>query len=101
MSRLSMLLLLLITVTKDQAQTPRSSVQDGQAGFSSMSSTYVPIETWIYPAIGYLASAGYIQTAFAGLRPWTRMTCASLIANAQKTQATLGAEEQADLLIHE
>jgi len=92
-----MLLPFLITVTKNRAQMPSSVVQDKQAGFSG----YVPIENWIYSAIGYLASAGYIQTAFAGLRTWTRMTCASVIVRAQNAPATLGGEERADLLIQE
>jgi len=30
--------------------------------------------------------AGYIQTAFAGLRPWTRMESARLVAEAQEQQ---------------
>ena len=51
-----------------------------------MASTYVPIESWIYPAIERLAMAGYIQTAFAGLRPWTRMESARLVAEAQEQQ---------------
>src|SRR5271156_4183214 len=53
---------------------------------SNMASTYVPIESWIYPAIERLALAGYIQTAFAGLRPWTRMASARLVAEAQEQQ---------------
>jgi hypothetical protein len=39
MSRLSMLLLLLITVTKDQAQMPRSAMQGGEVERSSIFST--------------------------------------------------------------
>src|ERR1700753_4502301 len=50
---------------------------------SNMASTYVPIESWVYPAIERLAMAGYIQTAFAGLRPWTRMESARLVAEAR------------------
>jgi hypothetical protein len=53
---------------------------------SNMASAYVPIESWIYPAIERLAMAGYVQTAFAGLRPWTRMESARLVAEAQEQQ---------------
>ena len=49
-----------------------------------MGSTYVPIESWVYPAIERLATAGYVQTAFEGLRPWTRMDCARLIEEADE-----------------
>jgi hypothetical protein len=51
-----------------------------------MASTYVPIESWIYPAIERLAMAGYVQTAFAGLRPWSRMESARLVAEAIEQQ---------------
>jgi hypothetical protein len=60
-----------------------------------MASTYVPIESWIYPAIERLALAGYVQTAFAGLRPWTRMESARLISEAQEHQTDLDSQEQA------
>src|ERR1700728_2265496 len=62
---------------------------DGQGDCDStnMASTYVPIESWVYPAIERLALADYIQTAFAGLRPWTRMESARLVSEAQEAQA--------------
>src|SRR5580692_13214070 len=77
-----------------QAQLPG----EGYAGCdsSNMASTYVPIESWIYPAIERLALAGYVQTAFAGLRPWTRMETARLIAEAQEQQADLDSQEGVD-----
>jgi hypothetical protein len=47
-------------------------------------STYVPIESWIYPAFDRLAAEGYLPGAFVGLRPWTRMTCAQLVIEARQ-----------------
>jgi hypothetical protein len=46
-----------------------------------LGSTYVPLDSWINVAMDRLISRGYITTAFMGMRPWTRMTCASMIAN--------------------
>src|SRR5581483_6595410 len=46
---------------------------------SSMGSPYVPLDSWVYPAFDRLAALGYVQTAFAGMRPWTRMECARLV----------------------
>jgi hypothetical protein len=102
----AMLLLapLMFTHSYAQAQLPG----EGYAGCdsSNMASTYVPIESWIYPAIERLALAGYVQTAFAGLRPWTRMESARLVAEAQEQQADhLDPEEvpdeQVNLLIRD
>ena len=33
---------------------------------------YVPVDSWIYPALDRLHGMGYLNTAFLGLRPWTR-----------------------------
>jgi hypothetical protein len=36
------------------------------------SSSYVPLDNWVYPALDRLSSLGYLDSAFFGLRPWTR-----------------------------
>ncbi|MGH9580872.1 MAG: capsule assembly Wzi family protein, partial [Terriglobales bacterium] len=47
-------------------------------------SPYVPLDTWIYPAFDRLAAMGYVQTTFAGLRPWTRVECARLVEETEE-----------------
>ena len=49
-----------------------------------MASTYVPIESWIYPAFDRLAAEGYVPSAIVSLRPWTRLDCARLVEEAEK-----------------
>ena len=44
-----------------------------------MASPFVPLDSWVYPVLARLESQDYIDTAFAGLRPWTRMECARLV----------------------
>ena len=94
-----MLLLVFLMVVRGYAQARPYAPGDGDAGCetSNMASTYVPIESWIYPAIERLAMAGYIETAFAGLRPWTRMESARLVAEAQEQQV----DQQNDLVSDE
>jgi hypothetical protein len=46
---------------------------------SSLGSTYVPMDSWIYPALDRLHSMGYLDTAFLGLRPWTRLSIAHML----------------------
>lgn len=48
-----------------------------------MGSPYVPLDSWIYPALERLAALGYVDSAIAGMRPWTRMECARQIGEAQ------------------
>ena len=79
--RLTMLLLALFPLLQGQAQTrvQPAAPSSGEREASGMASTYMPIESWVYSAVDRLTAAGYIQTAFVGLRPWTRMDFARLI----------------------
>ena len=47
-----------------------------------MGSPYVPLDSWIYPALERLAALGYVKTATLGMRPWTRLECARLLGEA-------------------
>jgi hypothetical protein len=49
---------------------------------SFMSSPYVPLDSWVYPALERLQALRYINTAYVGLRPWTRLECARLLDEA-------------------
>ncbi len=40
---------------------------------ASMGSTYVPLDSWVYPAVERLAALGAVRDEFLGLRPWTRI----------------------------
>lgn len=55
---------------------------------STLGSTYVPMDSWMYPAIDRLHALGYVDTAFLGLRPWTRM---SIVHMLQETSDKLDA----------
>ncbi len=47
-----------------------------------MGSPYVPLDSWIYPAMERLAGLGYLKTESLGIRPWTRLECAHLLSEA-------------------
>ena len=49
-----------------------------------MGSSYVPLDSWIYPALDRLAALGYVNSATAGMRPWTRLECARQIEEASE-----------------
>jgi len=48
----------------------------------SRGSPYVPLDSWIYPALDRLAGMGVIDSGFAAMRPWTRRECARLVGEA-------------------
>ena len=49
-----------------------------------MGSPFVPLDSWIYPALDRLAALGYIRSSIEGLKPWTRMECARLTEEARE-----------------
>ncbi|HKE25223.1 MAG TPA: capsule assembly Wzi family protein, partial [Bryobacteraceae bacterium] len=48
-----------------------------------LGSPFVPLDSWVYPALERLAAMGYIKTQFVGLRPWTRRECVRQIEEAE------------------
>jgi hypothetical protein len=56
--------------------------REGAAGTPYKSSSYVPLDSWIYPALDRLAAMGYVETGSASVRPLTRLECARLLAEA-------------------
>ncbi len=49
---------------------------------SSAGSTYVDLDSWVYPALERLFAAGYIRHQFLGLRPWTRTAISDMLSEA-------------------
>jgi membrane-associated phospholipid phosphatase len=56
---------------------------DGPHNPARMASPYVPLDSWIYPAIERLVALGYINNAFLDSRPWTRIHTAELVQEAK------------------
>src|SRR6266436_979623 len=55
---------------------------DGNLTPSNQGSPYVPLDSWIYPALDRLAAMGLIDSGFSGVRPWTRSECARILGEA-------------------
>ena len=47
-----------------------------------LGSPYVPLDSWIYPALDRLMGMALIDSGFAAMRPWTRRECARLVSEA-------------------
>jgi membrane-associated phospholipid phosphatase len=66
---------------------------DGTRNPNNMASPYVPLDSWIYPALERLIALGYIPSNVLGMRPWTRMACARLLEDAEDKSSENGAEK--------
>lgn len=64
-----------------------------------MGSPYVPLDSWVYPAVERLSALGYLKTQSLGIRPWTRLECARLLNEAAILNADAdGPPEVQDLI---
>src|SRR6266850_255577 len=67
---------------------------DGNSSPANQGSPYVPLDSWIYPAIDRLAAMGLIDSGFAGMKPWTRNECVRLLGEAsERVNAGVGGSE--------
>jgi hypothetical protein len=83
--------------------SPTSPCQSRAAG-----SPYIPVDSWIYPAVLRLYSLGYVDTAFLNLRPWTRASLRNMLLETSDRLNAAGeapredeAQELYDTLMHE
>jgi hypothetical protein len=76
--QLLLVLYLLTAMVASHAQdsTPIPPLTDSSGPASSV---YVSLDSWIYPAFDRLHALGYADTAFMGLRPWTRRSCLHIL----------------------
>jgi Capsule assembly protein Wzi len=46
---------------------------------SALGSPYIPVDSWVYPAVLRLYGLGYVDSVFLGLRPWTRASLENML----------------------
>lgn len=61
-------------------------------------STYIPVDSWIYPAMTRLYSMGFLDTMFLGMRPWTRRSALHMLQDSQYDIIHSDNEEAQDIL---
>src|SRR5580658_7218579 len=49
---------------------------------SILDSPYIPVDSWIYPAVLRLFSLNFVDTAYLGMRPWTRSSLEHMLEEA-------------------
>jgi hypothetical protein len=61
---------------------------------AALGSPYIPVDSWVYPAMLRLYSLGYVDDVFLGMRPWTRASLGRMVeqADAQIADADEGTD---------
>ena len=75
---------------------------------AALGSPYIPVDSWVYPAMLRLYSLGFVDNAFLGMRPWTRASVSHMLEDAgarfedaNEGQSTGEAQKIYDALMHE
>src|ERR1039458_10543338 len=50
---------------------------------------YVPMDSWAYPALDRLHGLGYLESAYLGIRPWTRRSIQRMIDRSEEHTSEL------------
>ena len=79
-------------LTADWGTFDRNVTTEGAHASVGNASAYVPLDSWVYSGFDRLSALGLLQTGFASLRPWTRMECARLVAEAGELSADFASE---------
>jgi hypothetical protein len=72
------------------AEPPGASLGAGQGVASPVSATddceppvtgspYIPVDSWVYPAVMRLYSLGFVDSVYLGMRPWTRSSVDNML----------------------
>ena len=55
----------------------------------SNGASFVPIDSWVYPALDRLAALGFVPSQTSGLRPWSRSECQRQVLEAESLATAL------------
>jgi len=61
-------------------------------------SAYIPVDSWVYPAMLRLYSLGYVDTAYLSMRPYTRRSLLHMVQASQGAIAASGDEQAQEIL---
>ncbi len=75
------------TLAAQQSATPGGAGQSASASNNSGADCehvagevpFIPVDSWVYPAVMRLYALGYIDKVFLGMRPWTRASLSNLL----------------------
>jgi len=61
-------------------------------------SVFIPVDSWVYPAMTRLYSMGYLDTMFLGMRPWTRQSALHMLLKSKDAIVNSDDEQAQELL---
>ena len=81
--------------TSQSASAPMDS--DLDCADVTRGSPYIPVDSWVYPAILRLYSLGYIDTVYLDMRPWTRTSVSNMLDETEQRLEDAESDEVSDV----
>src|ERR1700722_15468576 len=75
------------TAAAGQSNAPGGPAQSAGSSYDAGSdcesvtrgSPYIPVDSWVYPAVLRLYALGYVDKVYMGMRPWTRVSLSRML----------------------
>lgn len=74
-------------------------VPDEDKPHHAFGSSYIPMDSWIYPAMSRLYALGYADTEFASMRPWTRQSVTHMLDDTEGDIQNGDSEEAQQIML--
>ena len=93
----------VVTPAPPTAQTPYTAMPaygtaETRLPRDTDGSAYIPVDSWVYPAMLRLYSLGYVDTAYLAMRPYTRRSVLHMLQASQGAIAASGDEQAQEIL---
>jgi hypothetical protein len=98
----------VVTAAPPTPQTPYTAMpayapvetpeKPGRTPSDPLGSAYIPVDSWVYPAMMRLYSMGYLDTMFLSVRPYTRCSALHILQQSEDAILTGDDERAQDIL---
>lgn len=71
----------LLAAEQPGTEHARSGLDDSESFCAGLAqaSPYIPVDSWVYPAVMRLYALGFAKDVYLGMRPWTRASIAHML----------------------
>src|SRR6202012_1071587 len=92
---------LLLPAARGETFTACGNLLSGGGQYdAARGSTYVPMDSWIYPAMDRLHALGEVDIAYSGMRPWTRLSIVHMLEASELDMGNTADDSEACSIYH-
>ena len=91
----------VVTTASPTQQTPYTALPpygSAKEPADSLGSAYIPVDSWVYPAMMRLYSMGYLDTMYLSMRPYTRRSALHMLQASEDAILSSDDEQAQEIL---